>query len=923
MLEARHAHVLTGLPDAYSRGRIIGDYRRVALYGTDELLQGKQADLAAMAGSSSEEMVRARLEVNLQVQALKELTEMADSYKVDIRRPAATFREAVQHTWLAYLAAIKDQDGAAMSFGRVDAFLDIFAERDLASGLASEEQLQEVIDDLVIKMRLVRHLRTPEYNSLFSGDPVWCTLALGGCWSPGEHSLGSEGSPIPMVTKTSYRLMHALSNLGPAPEPNMTVLWSEHLPLPFKTYCAKASILTSSIQYENDDLMRPIFGSDYSIACCVSAMRTGKDMQLFGARCNLAKLLLMCLNGGREEQHGKLLCPALELASKADDEQAAEEGSVLDFEKLQKRFYEVDTMNVIHYAHDRYYYESLQMALHDTNVHRFMAFGIAGLSVVADSLSAMKYAKVVPHRKPSTGLVESFSTEGAFPCFGNDDDRVDKLAVEICRKFHAELSRQAIYRSAQPTLSILTITSNVVYGKATGATPDGRLAGEPFAPGANPMHGRDSSGALASLASVAKLPYESCLDGISNTFCLVPSALGCTAQNGEREQNLVTLLDGYFGRAAHHINVNVLRRETLADAQVHPEKYPNLTIRVSGYAVHFVKLTKEQQSEVMERTMHGGYSTTLRDCHSTALASVKHCQQLYLEGEADIDIEDFGSPEAGVLKEGVGLHQGWVLQGASPWAGEVLARFRPASVEPPVFGAVHSIESCSMTDGPGIRMVLFLQGCPKRCVFCSNPECQPIMRNASSNPELALSDREVQGMLANNWSFLHPSEGGITLSGGEPLVQPDFCAAVFRRAHELQLTTVLDTSSHGGPRNWDRVLPHTDRVLLCLKAMEDTTYLKVVGTRGGPDVRAFGRHIAAHYPSIQLVVRWVLLKGLTDTDSELSELAHYCKSLGDGVVEYIELLPFHQFGANKWEELDMSYPMAGGHADRTYSAGFE
>eukprot|EP00931_Biecheleriopsis_adriatica_P003696 TRINITY_DN105470_c0_g1_i1.p1 TRINITY_DN105470_c0_g1~~TRINITY_DN105470_c0_g1_i1.p1 ORF type:complete len:1103 (+),score=207.92 TRINITY_DN105470_c0_g1_i1:65-3373(+) len=909
MKDARHAHLLTGLPDAYSRGRIIGDYRRVALYGVEELIRGKKADFTNLSASSSDEAIHARTEVSMQIAALKDLTEMAGSYSVDVSKPAKTFREAVQFTWLAYLAAVKDQDGAAMSFGRVDAFLDVFAERDLAAGLMKEEELQEVVDDLVIKMRLIRHLRTPDYNALFSGDPVWCTLALAGCWSPSQVE---SSVPVAMVTKTTYRFIHALRNLGPAPEPNMTVLWSRYLPEAFKTFCSRASILTSSIQYENDDLMRPVFGSDYSIACCVSAMRTGKDMQFFGARCNLAKLLLMCLNSGREEHEGKLLCQALADADGSD----AHPSEPLEFEKVKKLFFEVgmpwlaklyvDTMNVIHFAHDRHFYEALQMALHDTNLHRFMAFGIAGLSVVADSLSAIKYAKVVPIRNKDTGLIEGFSTTGAFPCFGNDDDRVDRLAVDICRHFHAELSKHPIHRGAQPTLSVLTITSNVVYGKATGATPDGRLAGEPFAPGANPMHGRDSSGALSSLASVAKLPYSSCMDGISNTFCAVPSALG--ASEVDRERNLTTLLDGYFSRGAHHVNINVLRRETLQDAQLHPEKYPNLTIRVSGYAVHFVKLTKEQQTEVMSRTMHGG-SVANSELGSKALAAVKQSPQI--DPASANDIEDFAYDlRAPVSSQGDSIHSGWVSQGYSPWASSALSKHQANLSDPEVFGAVHSIESCSTTDGPGIRMVFFLQGCPKRCVFCSNAECQPILQNAACNPQLALSDRQVQGMLANNWSFLHPSLGGVTLSGGEPLVQPEFCAAIFKRAHELGLTTVLDTSCHGGPRTWDLVLRHTDRVLLCLKAMDDDTYLKIVGCRGGPDARALGRHIAAMYPETQLVLRWVLLKGLTDTDSELAKLAEYCKSLGDGVVEFVELLPFHQMAEKKYQELGISHPMA-------------
>jgi len=931
MLDARHAHVLTGLPDAYSRGRIIGDYRRLALYGAEDLLDGKQVDLQAAAASSTEDAIRTRAELHMQLQALKDLVTMAGSYGVDVRKPATTFKEAVQHTWLAYLAAIKDQDGAAMSFGRVDAFLDVYAEQDSASGSASEEQLQEVIDDLVIKMRLVRHLRTPDYNSLFSGDPVWCTIALAGCWAPEERP-GLASEPVPMVTKTTYRIMHALTNLGPAPEPNMTVLWSEHLPAAFKTYCAHLSIVTSSIQYENDDLMRPLFGSDYAIACCVSAMRVGKDMQLFGARCNLAKLLLMCINRGREENEGKLLCPELEVACEADGNAVPAE-QVWDYDKVSRRFFEVglpwlaklyvETMNVIHYAHDRYFYEALQMAFHDSNVHRFMAFGIAGLSVVADSLSALEHASVVPHVDPISGLTTSFTTSGSFPCFGNDDDRVDGIAVEICRAFHKELTKHTIHRHAQPTLSILTITSNVVYGKATGATPDGRQCSEPFAPGANPLHGRDNSGALASLASVAKLPYTSCLDGISNTFCLVPGGLGPFAEGGVREQNLVTLLDGYFGRAAHHLNVNVLQREMLEDAQQHPDKYPNLTIRVSGYAVHFVKLTKEQQAEFMARTMHGGsVGSSIRD--SRVLKAVQR-HQAQQGVDLDLPIEDLANilPCPAAAER---LHTGWIKPLPAAQIEELHSEGlrEVGDVEPEIFGTVNSVESCSTTDGPGIRMVLFLQGCSKRCTFCSNPECLPFIRGPAKNSELALSDREVEGMLANYRAFLRPAFGGITLSGGEPLSQPDFCRAVFRRAHALKLTTVLDTAGYGRPEHWDAVLPHTDRVLLCIKAMDDDLYTSIVGQRFGEDVRALGRHIVRHYPRIAVVLRWVLLKGQTDTDSELARLADFVRELdvvrgeagigevgGQRAVETIELLPFHTLGEGKYEALGKTYPMAG------------
>lgn len=589
--KARHVGLLTGLPDAYGRGRIIGDYRRIALYGTDFLKQEKQEDLKNLTGDMTDDLIKLREEVSMQINALDEITEMAKSYGFDISKPATNSKEAVQWLYLGYLAAVKENNGAAMSLGRVDAFLDIYFERDLKENKITEQEIQELIDNFVIKLRLVRHLRTPEYDELFSGDPTWVTCSIGGITTE-EKS---------MVTKTSYRLLHTLTNLDPAPEPNMTVLWSEKLPENFKKYCAKMSIETDAIQYENDDVMRPIYGDDYAIACCVSAMREGKDMQFFGARCNLAKALLYSINGGIDEVKKDLVIEGIE---KNKDE-------VLEYDKVKKVYFETlekiakiysDAMNIIHYMHDKYAYEKSQMALHDTNVNRLMAYGVAGLSVVADSLSAIKYAKVRPIRDED-GISIDFKIEGDFPKYGNDDDRVDNIAKEVLEKFYQELSKHKCYRNAYPTLSVLTITSNVVYGNKTGATPDGRKVGVPFAAGANPMHGRDSHGALASLNSVAKLDYQNCCrDGISNTFSIVPTALGKTKE--EQIDNLVGILDGYFIQNAHHLNVNVLTRETLIDAMNNPEKYPLLTIRVSGYAVRFNRLTKKQQEEVISRTFH-------------------------------------------------------------------------------------------------------------------------------------------------------------------------------------------------------------------------------------------------------------------------------------------------------------------------------
>jgi formate C-acetyltransferase len=588
---ARHAGLLTGLPDAYGRGRIIGDYRRVALYGVDRLIEWKKRDLEELDGPMGEERIRLREEVSEQIRALGKMKDMASRYGVDLSRPAANAHDAIQALYMAYLAGIKENNGAATSLGRTSTFVDIYLQRDLENGVITEEEAQELVDQFIIKLRLVRHLRTPEYNELFGGDPTWVTESIGGM------SIGGKT----LVTRTSFRYLHTLTNLGSAPEPNLTVLWSEHLPEGFKRYCAKMSIATDSIQYENDDVMRPVYGDDYAIACCVSAMAVGKQMQFFGARCNIAKCLLYAINGGVDERSGARIVPGIQPIT---DE-------VLDYEKVRENYNKVlayaaelyaDTVNIIHYMHDKYAYEASQMALHDTKVERLTAFGIAGLSVAADSLSAIRYAKVRPIRNEQ-GIAVDFVTEGDFPKYGNDDDRADDEAVYVVRTFSQELKKHPLYRGAKHTLSALTITSNVMYGKKTGSTPDGRKLGEPLAPGANPMHGRDVNGALASLNSVAKIPYRGvCQDGVSNTFSIVPEALG--KDEAQRESNLVSILDGYFCQGAHHLNVNVLRRETLIDAMEHPEQYPSLTIRVSGYAVNFSRLSREQQMEVIQRTFH-------------------------------------------------------------------------------------------------------------------------------------------------------------------------------------------------------------------------------------------------------------------------------------------------------------------------------
>ncbi|QHW36352.1 formate C-acetyltransferase [Staphylococcus ursi] len=590
MLACRKAGIITGLPDAYGRGRIIGDYRRVALYGIDFLMAEKQKDFNDLSSTMTEDVIRLREEVSEQYRSLNELKQLGERYGFDLSRPAENFKEAVQWLYLAYLAAIKEQNGAAMSLGRTSTFLDIYAERDLEAGTMTETEVQEIIDHFIMKLRLVKFARTPDYNALFSGDPTWVTESIGG--------VGIDGRP--MVTKNSFRFLHSLDNLGPAPEPNLTVLWSTRLPENFKRYCTKMSIKTSSIQYENDDLMRESYGDDYGIACCVSAMRIGKQMQFFGARANLAKTLLYAINGGKDEKSGAQVAPNF----------APIQSEILDYDEVYRQFDEmmewlagvyVNSLNIIHYMHDKYSYERIEMALHDTDVHRTMATGIAGLSVAADSLSAIKYGQVRTIRDEN-GLVVDFETTGDYPKYGNNDPRVDDIAVQLVESFMRKLRKHQTYRDSEHTMSVLTITSNVVYGKKTGNTPDGRKAGEPFAPGANPMHGRDDHGALASLSSVSKLPYDCCKDGISNTFSIVPKSLG--KEEATQEQNLVSILDGYALQHGHHLNINVFNRETLLDAMEHPEEYPQLTVRVSGYAVNFIKLTREQQLDVISRTFH-------------------------------------------------------------------------------------------------------------------------------------------------------------------------------------------------------------------------------------------------------------------------------------------------------------------------------
>lgn len=668
------------------------------------------------------------------------------------------------------------------------------------------------------------------------------------------------------------------------------MLWSKVHSSNFKEYCANLSIDTSSIQYENDDIMRPIFGSDYAIACCVSAMRIGKDMQFFGARTNLVKLLLMVLNGGRDEIEGNLISAPLSEACKKAGIGSDDEDKPLDYEKVSQLFFDTaipwlaelyaDTMNVIHFSHDMASYESIQMAFHNSNVNHLMAFGIAGLSVVADSLAAIAYDDVFPIRDERNITIgfRRGNPEKALPMFGNDNPKVDAIAKKVCDVFYEELNKQKLYKDAMATLSILTITSNVVYGKATGDTPDGRKKGEPFAPGANPMHNRDRNGALASLSSVAKLPYTSCMDGISNTFCLVPTALGPVS--ADRAKTLVSLLDGYFKENGHHININVLNKELLQDAHLHPDKYPDLTIRVSGYAVRFNQLTLEQREEVLKRTMHGSALAS-----NTKLSSVfpYHCD-CYSENPTSVDL-DLEVHDLDIFKD------------------------IPDSENVPIIGSVHSLETFSSSDGPGIRTLVFLQGCSKRCKFCSNPETQCIVDPYSCS-EMAVTDMEVEGVLERYHHFLQPNNGGITISGGEPLLQPAFVGSIFRKTKGVGLTTCLDTSGHGNAEAWERVLPYTDYVMLCLKGMDLdlASFISGVSKESNERARDFAKYVRDHYRNVKLSLRWVLMKGLTDTDEEIEALAAFAKELKP-VFTHVELLPYHTLGKEKYDAMDMKYEL--------------
>ena len=825
MKVARHNKILTGLPDTYGRGRIVGDYRRVALYGIDALIEGKQKDFAACDRQGMRRYdFQLREEIADQIRALKGMKVMAESYGYDISKPAKDAREAFQWLYFGYLAAIKTQNGAAMSVGRISTFLDIYIERDLQNGTLTEKEAQELVDHMVMKFRMVKFARIPSYNQLFSGDPVWATLEVAG--------MGQDGRS--MVTKNDYRFLHTLEDMGPAPEPNLTVLYSSRLPENFKKYAANISVTTSSVQYENDDVMRPVWGDDYSICCCVSATETGKEMQFFGARANLAKCLLYAINGGVDEKTKQQVGPNYQPITSEYldyDEVIAKYDKMMDW--LAHLY--VGTLNMIHYMHDKYYYEAAEMALIDTKVERSFATGIAGFSHVVDSLSAIKYAKVKAIRDED-GITTDFQVEGDFPRYGNDDDRADEIATTLLSTFLEKLKHIHTYRDSKPTTSILTITSNVVYGKATGSLPDGRKAGEPLAPGANPSYGAEQNGLLASLNSVAKLDYEDALDGISNTQTINPDALGHS--DDERSENLVHVLDGYFDQGAHHLNVNVFGKEKLIDAMEHPEKeeYANFTIRVSGYAVKFIDLTREQQLDVIARTCH---------------------DRMYIMDNKQIK------------------------------------------------GYVHSLESFGSVDGPGVRYVIFFSGCAMRCQFCHNPDTWKMKQG-----ELYTADELLKKAL--RYKGYWGSKGGITVSGGEPLLQMDFLTEFFKKAKAEGVHTNLDTSGnpftdqepwHSG---WLELMKYTDLVMLDIKQIDEQEHIKLTG-HSNKNILAMARELSDMKKPVW--IRHVLVPDGSDKDEYLHRLADFIHTLSN--VERVEVLPYHTLGKFKWENLGLSYPLEG------------
>ena len=805
---------LTGLPDNYARVRIIGDYRRMALYGIDRLIEAKKEDLRNLTGPMTEARIRLREEVAEQIKALKDMKVMGEYYGLDVSRPAYTAQEAVQWVYMAYLAAVKEQDGAAMSLGNVSSFLDIYMEYELSKGTITESFAQELIDQFVIKLRMVRHLRMQSYNDIFAGDPTWVTESLGGRLNDGRTK----------VTKTSFRFLQTLYNLGPSPEPNLTVLWSPELPEGFKEFCAKVSIDTSSIQYENDDLMREVRQSDdYGIACCVSYQEIGKQIQFFGARCNLAKALLLAINGGRCENTGTVMVKNIPVLT----------SDTLNFEEVMSNYKKVlteiarvynEAMNIIHYMHDKYYYEKAQMALVDTNPRINLAYGVAGLSIALDSLSAIKYAKVTARRN-DIGLTEGFDIQGEFPCFGNDNDKVDHLGVDLVYFFSEELKKLPVYKNARPTLSLLTITSNVMYGKKTGATPDGRAKGVAFAPGANPMHGRDKNGAIASLSSVAKLRYRDSQDGISNTFSIVPKSLGATEE--DRVENLVTMMDGYFTKGAHHLNVNVLNREMLYDAMEHPEKYPQLTIRVSGYAVNFVKLSREHQLEVISRSFH---------------------ERMYSD----------------LLNMTIN---------------------------------VHSYESMGTFDGPGLRLVVFLQGCNFRCLYCANPDTIAGKGGTPTPPEeivrMAMSQRPFFG-----------KRGGVTFSGGEPTFQAKALVPLVRELKEKGIHVCIDSNGGIWNEEVEELFKLTDLVLLDIKEFNPARHQALTGRSNEQTIRTAAWLEENEKP---FWLRYVLVPGYSDFEEDIRRLG---EALGKyKMVQRVEILPYHTLGVHKYEAMEQEYKL--------------